>query len=103
MDTTLRNGTQVKSSAFGFVYFDDGGDSAKKNVSVTDLTYFVEGKGEATLRFDTSGDGYTNPKAINEYCGNITIFNPMGKADHKGVKSVSATVKAKKGTEKVEL
>jgi len=32
---------------------------------------------EATITFDTSGDNYTNPLAINEMCGNITIFNPM--------------------------
>lgn len=81
-DTVLRNQSKVSAAAFGYIYLDDG-VSLVNNYTVIDFTYMFGGSGtgasetEATITFDTSGDNYTNPLAINEMCGNITIFNPM--------------------------
>lgn len=88
--------------------------SLQNNRTIVDFTYKFGGNGTgasetvATIMFDTSGDNYTNPLAINEMCGNITIFNPMRDAkpdltvekpvDARAVKTVTATVMAANAT-----
>jgi hypothetical protein len=55
----------------------------KNNRTIVDFTYKFNGSGtgakeaEATITFDTTGEGYHNPLAMNEMCGTITIYNPM--------------------------
>lgn len=71
-------------------------------MTIIDFTYQFGGNGiganetVATLTFETTGDGYTNPLAINEMCGNITIFNPMRDAIPKqdGKKEEARAVKS---------
>ena len=63
--------------------------------------------------FDKSGDNYTNPLAINEMLGNITIFNPMRDpapdrasdppVDARTVASVKATVAMNSTAEPTEV
>lgn len=88
--------------------------SLQNNRTIVDFTYKFGGNGTgasetvATIMFDTTGDNYTNPLAINEMCGNITIFNPMRDAkpdlavekpvDARAVKTVTATVMAANAT-----
>lgn len=117
-NTVLRNQFKVVSAASGFIYLDDG-VSLKNNVSITDFVYQFGGSGTgasetvATLTFDTTGDGYTNPLAINEMCGNITIFNPMRDAtpnlgadppvDARAVASVVATIVTEEGADPTQV
>ena len=88
-------------------------------MSITDFTYVYGGSGTgasetvATITFDTSGDNYTNPLAINEMCGNITIFNPMRDAtpdrsadppaEARAVKSVVAMIVTEEGSDPSEV
>lgn len=88
-------------------------------MTIVDFTYQFGGSGtgasetEATITFETSGDGYSNPLAINEMCGNITIFNPMRDAtpdrsadppvDARAVKSVVAMIVTEEGGAPTEV
>lgn len=106
--------TTTSAAASGFIYLDDG-VSLKNNVTIIDFTYKFGGSGTgasetvATINFDTTGDGYTNPLAINEMCGNITIYNPMRDAvpdptadppvNARTVNSVTATITTEEGAE----
>lgn len=117
-DTKLRNETSVDAAAFGYIYLDDG-VSLQKNVTIFDFYYQFGGSGtgatetEANLMFDKSGDNYTNPLAINEMLGNITIFNPMRDpapdrasdppVDARTVASVKATVAMNSTAEPTEV
>lgn len=117
-ESLLRNMTTVTAAASGFIYLDDG-VSLKKNVTTVDFYYQFGGSGtgasetEANIIFDTSGDGYSNPLAINEMLGNITIFNPMRDAvpdptadppvNARAVKSVTAYIVPESGGEAAQV
>jgi hypothetical protein len=116
-DTVIRNQSTVSAAAFGFIYLDDG-VSLENNYTVIDFTYTFGGSGtgasetEAVITFDTTGN-YTNPLAINEMCGNITIFNPMRDAtpdtgaepavNARAVKSVVAMIVTEEGSDPTEV